>query len=114
MIKVDIQEIVDINELLNDSTSTVIVKNRLQGILASYHYYETKEHQICSIFKGIIKNHAFIDANKRTGLLFLLLQIDRNNFNYLLSENEMYNLIQEIASTDISVEEISQQLFNIK
>ena len=110
-LQIDIQDIVSINELLNDKQHTVIDANRQHDILSSYMYYSTIKQQICSVFKQTIKNHAFIDANKRTALLTLIMLANQYNLHIVISDDEMFILIQQIAITDYAIDDIVSKIF---
>ncbi len=106
-----IQQIIDFNEDLNNKTLTIIDVNRLKSIVSSYYYYESIEHQLLSIVKSIIKNHAFIDANKRTGLMTLVFYSNKYNLTIKLNDTEMFDFIQKIAASDTSIEDLSSEVF---
>ena len=106
-----IQQIIDFNEDLNNKTLTIIDVNRLKSIVSSYYYYESIEHQLLSIVKSIIKNHAFIDANKRTGLMTLVFYSNKYNLTIKLNDTEMFDFIQKIAASDIDIEQLSNEVF---
>lgn len=47
---------------------------------------------------GIVKNHAFVDANKRTGMLACLYFMDRNGFSTDLSPREIERIALDVAT----------------
>lgn len=56
-------------------------------------------HEICAtLFYGLIKNHAFHDANKRTALLVLLYQLHRFGLTVDAPQKEFEDLAVNIAS----------------
>ncbi len=72
-------------------------------------YYTDIKYQIVSIVMGIIKNHYFIDANKRTGLA-VFYKLCKNN-RIVLEEKDRAKAINTIASSKLSVEEAVKLLF---
>lgn len=56
---------------------------------------------IATLLFGIIKNHPFYDANKRTGFLCALLQLHRMGRTITSPEKEFENLMVEIADNSI-------------
>jgi len=55
----------------------------------------------------IIKNHPFLDGNKRIGIITSLIFLKRNGINAKFKKNELYKLSMQIATTNISKIEIS-------
>ena len=103
--------IIDINEKILGRNDTILNYNMISSSLSSYYYYDTIENQISSIIRGIAKNHAFIDGNKRTA--GLTLKYLSNKFNLKIkSDIECANILIDIASNKYSVEDISKMIFN--
>jgi death-on-curing family protein len=55
-----------------------------------------------TLFFGIIKNHSFHDANKRTAFLTALYQLYENGFCPTVHENVFENLTVEVADNQLS------------
>lgn len=94
------------NKIVEES-GIVISKQNLESILSSYHYYESDIDKISSVCRGIVKNHAFIDGNKRVAALFLLRAL--KNFEKI-DEDELADLILDIAENKHDVETISGKI----
>jgi len=63
----------------------------------------TKPEEICAtLFFGLIKDHAFHDANKRTALLILLYQLNRIGRTVNVKQKEFEDLAVDIAASDYS------------
>jgi len=58
----------------------------------------------------IIKNHPFVDGNKRAGFVTALVFLQYNNITIDLTFASAYNLTIKIASSKISKEEAAQFL----
>lgn len=56
----------------------------------------------------IIKNHAFIDGNKRTGILAATAFLDYNSYELKLRQAEFYQLAIDVACSKISKQELAQ------
>ncbi|GGO31405.1 hypothetical protein GCM10010991_17390 [Gemmobacter aquaticus] len=67
------------------------------GVQLSRNEFE----DIATLLYGIIKNHPFYDANKRTAFLCALLQLHRLGRRITVSEKEFENLMVEIADDSI-------------
>lgn len=55
----------------------------------------------------LIKNHPFVDGNKRTGLLAALIFLEENGYKIASSPDDLYDLALETASSQRSKEEIA-------
>lgn len=59
---------------------------------------------------GIIKNHPFIDGNKRTGMAAALIFLDSNEYEVLLSNDDVYDIGIALATSEISYEVFAEIL----
>ena len=65
--------------------------------------------QICAtLFYGLVKNHCFVDGNKRTALLTLLYQLDQFGYLPAVSQNEFEELTVAVAANRLQ-QKYSQQ-----
>ncbi|MCL4380369.1 type II toxin-antitoxin system death-on-curing family toxin [Candidatus Dependentiae bacterium] len=58
-------------------------------------------------FYHIIKNHPFIDGNKRTGSVAALFFLRLNNYTIDISQEELINLAVGVATSKISKEKLT-------
>lgn len=63
--------------------------------------YPTVEDKISYIVFSIIANHVFLDGNKRTGALILVKLCKDNNLNISYTENELIDLVRQIAQSKV-------------
>lgn len=68
--------------------------------------------KIINISYSLIKNHAFIDGNKRIGILVLYVLLKRNNFKISWNDNELIKLGLEVASGEMSKKEYKKYVEN--
>ena len=68
--------------------------------------YPSPIEKAAAIGECVILNHPFVDANKRTGFLAMLLILDQSGFKVIGSEEERYEFVVAIASGQKSFEEI--------
>ena len=57
---------------------------------------------------GIVRNHPFVDGNKRTGLLAARAFLFRNGDVFDPNEAEMVRVVERVASGEVSEEEPAQ------
>ena len=70
------------------------------------YLYPTVFEKAAAFVESIITNHPFIDGNKRTGLLAMLLILEIGNFKITASNDDTYNFTIEISTGEIKFEEI--------
>ena len=63
--------------------------------------YQSEFERIASLMFGIIKNHPFYDANKRTAFLCALIQLHRMGRAITVPQNEFEDLMVSIADNSI-------------
>ncbi|NCO76556.1 MAG: type II toxin-antitoxin system death-on-curing family toxin [Cyanobacteria bacterium] len=89
-------------------------KGLLESALMSpqNQYYYNKIIDIPSLASSytfsIVKNHPFIDGNKRTGFIAGVTFLMLNGYQFTASEIEVVNIIQALASSTITEEELQK------
>ena len=61
---------------------------------------------------GLIKNHAFVDGNKRIGahVMFIFLEINGISLEY--TQKELYTMVLDVASGILDTEEITKWILD--
>jgi death-on-curing protein len=54
----------------------------------------------------VVKNHPFIDGNKRTGALLALVFLRYNNCAFQLTLTDLYDLALKVAASDITKDDL--------
>ncbi|MBL1211409.1 type II toxin-antitoxin system death-on-curing family toxin [Geminocystis sp. GBBB08] len=75
-----------------------------------YHYHQiTNIPSLASTYTfSIVKNHSFIDGNKRTGFIAGVTFLMLNGYQFTASEIEVVSIIQSVASGTITEEELQE------
>jgi death on curing protein len=68
--------------------------------------YPTIIEKAAALGESLIKNHPFVDGNKRTGLLAMLSFLINKGYSSKASPDELYAFIIDISSGALSFEEI--------
>lgn len=68
--------------------------------------YSTIEEKASRLAFAIVSNHAFIDGNKRIGILVMLMTLKLNNIHINYSQEELVDLGLKIASRVYNYEDI--------
>lgn len=61
-----------------------------------------------ALMHSIIKNHPFVDGNKRTGITAASIFLMHNGFQITASNKELERFTVKIASTNTDIEEIAK------
>jgi len=124
MIKLDTTHVLYLHNIMCKSTGGPS-KLRDSGALESavYHayasfegkdFYPTIEEKAARQAYGIIRNHPFLDGNKRTGLFVMLVFLELNNIKLYFSQSELVELGMGIAEGKTDSEQITKWIIKHK
>jgi len=63
-----------------------------------------------ALIQSIVKNHPFLDANKRTAFSSSFIFLNKNGVLITASQKEVVSLMGKVANKNLSVDEISSWL----
>jgi death on curing protein len=69
-------------------------------------FYPTAEEKGAAILESIIKNHPFVDGNKRTGFLLMRIIVENEGKIFKTTEDENYNFVIAVASGKMEYDQI--------
>lgn len=72
--------------------------------------YETTHEIAAAVAKGIIADHAFVDGNKRTGIMAAVIFLERNGVKTCIADQELEDFAVQIAVDHLDVDMIAQWL----
>jgi death-on-curing protein len=124
MIKLDTTQVLYLHNLMCQATGGS-PKLRDIGALESalYHayasfegkdLYPTIEEKASRQAYGIIRNHPFIDGNKRTGLFVMLVFLELNSIKLYFSQSELVELGMGIAEGKTDSKQITKWIIEYK
>ena len=70
--------------------------------------FPTIEEKAARLCYGLVKNHAFIDGNKRIGAHSMLIFLMINNYELEYTQEELYTIILDVASGNKDYNDIQQ------
>lgn len=92
-------------------------EGRLESVVAAQtqevfgkKLYETPYEIAGALVRGIIADHAFVDGNKRTGIMSGVVFLERNGIATNISDNELEDFAVQVAVEHLDVAEIAQWL----
>ena len=75
-------------------------------------FYPSPAQKAAAIIESIVKNHPFIDGNKRTGYVLMRIVLLEFGFDIKASEDEKYDFVIKIASGQLEYEDIYSWILN--
>ncbi|MBV4417955.1 type II toxin-antitoxin system death-on-curing family toxin [Clostridium tyrobutyricum] len=94
-----------------------LLKSSIENSRATFggqDLYPTAESKCANICFNIIKNHAFVDCNKRTGIYVMLMLLEYNNIKLEFTQKELVDLGVNIASGKLNQKDIIYWIKNHK
>lgn len=85
-----------------------LLKSSVESSFQTYggvELYPTMIDKIIQISYSLIKNHCFIDGNKRIGVMILLYLLEINEIGHTMSNSDIIKLGLEVASGEMSKED---------
>ena len=86
-----------------------LLSSAIERPFASYDgidLYKTSFEKAAAILESIIKNHPFVDGNKRTGFIVCGALLLRDGFELIATETDAYDFVIKVASSHLEFEEI--------
>jgi death-on-curing protein len=69
--------------------------------------YPSVFEKTAAIFESLIRNHPFVDGNKRTGFLAAYALLYRNRFELVASKDKAYDFVIQVSSSRLSFDVIA-------
>lgn len=124
MIKLDISHVLYLNNMMCKATGGSsglrdigALESALYHAYASFegkNLYPTLEEKAARQAYGIIRNHPFLDGNKRTGLFVMLVFLELNDIKLHFSQPELVELGIGIAEGRIGSRQITKWIIEHK
>ncbi len=116
MILLTVDEIIMLHDKLLKATGGLpglrdrgLLESAVLGINASFEdveQYPTAEEKAARLAYALISNHAFVDGNKRVGVLAMLMTLRLNGVVLRYHQQELIDLGLAAASSEIGYDEI--------
>lgn len=74
--------------------------------------YPTIQQKAARLCYALVKNHPFIDGNKRIGVHAMLVFLALNRIELEYSQEELYSIILNVASSQATIEDLSTWIIN--
>ena len=70
------------------------------------YVYSTIQQKAARIGFGLIKNHPFIDGNKRVGAHVMLMTLLINGIDLVYTQKDLYEIILKVAASEASFDDL--------
>ncbi|HAL18268.1 MAG TPA: type II toxin-antitoxin system death-on-curing family toxin [Spirochaetaceae bacterium] len=124
MIRFDIDKIKLIHQLVAQETGGGIgvrdeglLDSAIESIYQTFgevELYPTKEEKGARLGFSLISNHAFLDGNKRVGMLVMLAFLELNGVKLNCTDKEIYDTGIGLASGKVDYDELLEFVINHK
>jgi death-on-curing protein len=114
---IDYQDVLEIHQVLirefggsqgiRDERGLKSALERPFGGVGQTEFYPSPEEKAAAMLESIVKNHPFIDGNKRTGYVLMRLVLLEFGKDLQATQNEKYEFVIAIASGQIDFEQIA-------
>lgn len=84
--------------------------NRPRSSAFGQDAYATLGLKAAALLGSMVKNHALVDGNKRLGWLSTAVFLDLNGFAPRLTDDEAFQLVYDIASSQIDIDVVAERL----
>ena len=74
--------------------------------------FPTIQQKAARLGYGLIKNHAFVDGNKRIGVHVTLIFLEINGISLEYTQKELYSMVLDVVSGILDTEEITKWILN--
>ena len=116
----EIADVLDIHQILIEQLGGMfgvrdegLLESALSQPKASFFgelLHPTIHEQAAAILYHLAKNHPFLDGNKRTAYGAMETFLRLNGYNLALSNEEIYNMVIQVAQGEMSKEELTSLL----
>ncbi len=118
MIKISKQKALFLHQLMAEETGGSagvrdegLLESALEGAFAGFgdvEFYPTLEEKGARLGYALISNHAFVDGNKRIGILVMLTFLEVNGMRVICSDGELIDIGLGVADGKIGYEALLQ------
>ena len=85
-----------------------LAANRPRHTFDGVDLYETLSLKVAAMGESIIRNHPFIDANKRTAVVAAMVMFERNGRTVIAEVHDLYEVAFAVESGEMSVVDLAE------
>jgi death-on-curing protein len=100
------------SHVVRDLSMLLSAIGRPQSTYGSQDLYPDLFHKAAVLMDSLIRNHPFLDGNKRTGIAAAGIFFQINGYQFHVSNKELVTFTLEVAESRYTLEEIASWLQN--
>lgn len=100
------------SEGIRDYNLLVSALGRPFGGTQNNEFYPSVHEKAGALIESLVRNHPFVDGNKRTGYVIMRLFLLSHGLNIIASQEEKYEFVMNIASGISTLEQTTLWIFN--
>lgn len=122
MILLTVEEIINLHTILTKRTGGIdglrdkgLLESAVYSAMSSFadkEAYPTTEEKAARLMYSLVSNHAFIDGNKRIGVLVMLTTLELNNIKLSYKQQELIELGLSVADGTADYQTILKFIIN--
>ena len=116
MIRLSQEKVLALHEILTKETGgdpnvrdIALLNSAIESAFATFdgqELYPTKQEKGARLGFSLISNHAFVDGNKRIGMLVMLVFLEVNGINLRLTNEEIARVGLAVAAGEMKYQEL--------
>jgi death-on-curing protein len=91
---------------LRDAGTLLSALERPSSGFGDIEFYPSAAEKAAALLESIVKNHPFVDGNKRTGYTLARLMLLKSDFDLVATTDERYDFVVKVASGEMEYEAI--------
>lgn len=91
---------------LRDDGTLLSALERPNSGFGDVEFHPSAAEKAAALLESIVKNHPFVDGNKRTGYTLARLTLLKSDLDLVATTDERYDFVIKVASGEIEYEEI--------
>lgn len=120
MIKIDNEKVLLLHQLLIEETGgepnirdMKLLDSSINQVYQTFdgaELYKTKEETAARLGFTLVSNHAFVDGNKRIGMLVMLTFLELNGIKVSFTNDEIVKIGFDLAESKMSYEQLLDEI----
>lgn len=120
MIKIDNEKVLLLHQLLIEETGgepnirdMKLLDSSINQVYQTFdgtELYKTKEEKAARLGFSLVSNHAFVDGNKRIGMLVMLTFLELNGIKVSFTNDEIVKIGFDLAESKMSYEQLLDEI----
>ena len=113
---IDLQDVLEIHQILIEQfggsqgvRDSGLLQSAIERPFSGFgetEFYKTPEEKAAAVLESIVKNHPFVDGNKRTGYVLMRLILMQYGKDVNATQDEKYDFVIGVASGHTDFNEI--------